>query len=157
LIGDQANNHNEDQMENRLNSFFHDLGLSPVSIEITTLQDADYNRFFDRDSMVSLRSAEKNKKDTALTMPSKDHIPELRAQYKLYVREVDGVSDLGAIIDSFLQVHFPVYKRKPSQKTKQNYELAFRCYDKIYNEKPLRDFFIDLCKQDNNLLRISLS
>ena len=136
-----------DEFAGRVKSFFGDLGLVPIAVKLAVLSDEDYNRLIDSDSNACLRIAESNQKNKTLTTRSKveDYLsPE--SKYKIYIREVDtGIADLCAIMDAFLKIHYPDMS---SEKAKSNFALAFKCYDKLFNEKALRDFLIELCKKD---------
>lgn len=136
--------------EEQINSFFTELGLPPVKVELTILENQEYDKSVDTQSTVTLHSmGAKEAKATTL-------IEEIGGiGYRIYVRQFNNAVDLTAIIGSFLQVHYPNADRETVEKAVSTFESAYKCYDQLFRQKPLRDFFILLCKEDKSLFSIT--
>jgi len=91
--------------EDRINSFFSDLGLAPLQVPIIILENSEYNRFIDRHSMASMRFSDNDSKATNLREETEQN------RNKIYLRELDGVIDLSATIQGFLQAYIPDYEK----------------------------------------------
>ena len=135
--------------EDKINFFFSDLGLAPLQVPITILENSEYNRFIDKHSMASMRFSDKDSKSTSLREETEQN------RNKIYLRELDGAIDLSATIQGFLQAYIPNYEKALIDRATDVFVSAFRCYDKLYNEKASREFFIWLCKQDSNLFKLA--
>ena len=133
----------------KINFFFSDLGLAPLQVPITILENSEYNRFIDRHSMASIRFSDNDSKSTSLREETEQN------RNKIYLRELDGAIDLSATIQGFLQAYIPNYEKAKIDGATEVFVSAFRCYDKLYSEKALRDFFVSLCKQNSNLFKIA--
>jgi len=133
----------------RINFFFSDLGLAPLQVPITILENSEYSRFIDRHSMASMRFSDNDSKATSLREETEQN------RNKIYLRELDGAIDLSAAIQGFLQAYIPNYEKALIDRATDVFVSAFRCYDKLYNEKASRDFFVLLCKQDSNLFKLA--
>ena len=99
--------------------------------------------------MASMRFSDNDSKATSLREET-DH-----NRNKIYLREVDGVIDLSAAIQGFLQAYIPDYEKVLIDGATGVFVSAFRCYDKLYSEKASRAFFVSLCKQDSNLFKMA--
>ena len=139
----------DDSFGDRINFFFSDLGLAPLQVPITILENSEYNRFVDRHSMASMRFSDNDSKSTSLREETEQN------RNKIYLRELEGVIDLSATIQGFLQAYIPNYEKAKIDGATDVFVSAFRCYDKLYNEKASRAFFVSLCKQDSNLFKLA--
>lgn len=137
----------------RINSFFTDLGLIPTLTKIIILKSEDYDGMVDTTSNISVKSAESERKDTTVAKPTTGTEIQTDYQSQIVVREKDGKIDLAAVMDAILKYHFP--NTALNVKARESFEKAFSCYDKLYTEQQLRSFFIALCKNEDNLLRIA--
>jgi len=135
--------------EDRINSFFSDLGLAPLQVPIIILENSEYNRFIDRHSMASMRFSDNDSKSTSLREETEQN------RNKIYIRDLEGIIDLSATIQGFLQAYIPNYEKAKIDGATDVFVSAFRCYDKLYSEKASRDFFVWLCKQDSNLFKMA--
>jgi len=140
--------------EDKLNSFFINLGAIPVLNRIVLVKTGDYDRLIDTTSNISLHSLEADRKETTLAKPfSETGLRGTDYQNKIIVRERDGKVDLAEVFGMVLKTYFPAVA--VSSVEVHSFAVAFRCYDKLYSEPALRDFFIELCKNDNNLLKMA--
>ena len=133
----------------RINLFFSDMGLAPLQVPIAILENSEYSHFIDRHSMASMHFNDNDSKATSLRNETEHD------RNKLYLRELDGAIDLSAAIQGFLQAYLPNYEKAKIDSATDVFVSAFRCYDKLYSEKALRDFFVWLCKQDSNLFKLA--
>jgi len=140
--------------EDRLNLFFESLGVVPVLNRIVLVKTGDYDRLIDTTSNVSFHSLDADRKETTLAKPfSETGLRGTDYQNKILVRERGGEVDLAEVFGAVLKVYFPMVA--VSDVEAQSFAVAFRCYDKLYSEPVLRDFFVELCKNDGNLLKIA--
>ena len=139
----------DDSFGDRINYFFSDLGLAPLQVPITILENSEYSHFIDRHSMASMRFSDDDSKATSLREETEQN------RNKIYLRELDGAIDLNAAIQGFLQAYIPNYEKAKIDRATDAFVSAFRCYDKLYNEKASRDFFVSICKQDSNLFKLA--
>jgi hypothetical protein len=142
--------------EDRINSFFRDIGLAPLHVAITILENADYDRHIDKDTMASLHISELEQKDTALTKPSeRTYSTAPHTINKVYIRESNGSIDLTDTVAAFLQAHFPNRRKDSIENAKETFATAFKCYDQLFKDKNLKDFFTRICKQEASLFKMA--
>jgi hypothetical protein len=118
-------------------------------VPITILENSEYSRFIDSNSMASMRFSDNDSKATSLREETEQN------RNKIYLRELDGAIDLSAAIEGFLQAYLPNYEKTKIDRATEYFVNAFKCYDKLYSEKTLRGFFVSLCKQDSNLFKLA--
>jgi hypothetical protein len=141
-------NYNVDSsFEEQINSFFKDLLLYPLQIDIAILNDVEYNKVVDLDTMAILfrgTVGEETKPKTSIDVAE-------TVSNKIYVRKIGNEVNSSTVIHEFLHVYFPKLVEKKLNHATRIFDFAFRCYDKLSENQELRDFFVKLCRENGTL------
>jgi hypothetical protein len=130
----------------KINIFFEELGLLPINIEVLKLDSQEYDKFIETSSTVSIYSTGADEiKSTTLIQETNNK------GYRIYIRMIDRFINLTDTIKAFLRAYLPEVSKDSLEKATPTFELAYRCYDKLFDELALRKFFTSICTSDNNI------
>lgn len=134
-----------------LESFFRDLSLLRLPLEIVVLNTKDYDDHIDNASMAKLytQTIREEAKRTSL-----DEVGQ-KTFHKVYVRSIRNQIRLASIIDALLRAYYPKVSPRKLETATPVIEKAFRCYHLLLNEPLLRDFFVELCRRNDAILDLA--
>jgi hypothetical protein len=129
--------------EEKILSFFSDLFEYNRDVHIIVLDDEEYSRKVDKKSDAC------NFPEVFMGNPKAENLTERldKVVWKIYVRKYKDGVNIKDLIHEFLHVYCPKLSEKEVEDATVVFTRAFECYELLYDQQPLKDFFIELCKE----------